>query len=346
LALAFAIDALPLENLPNSEAEWKIFSDFAMKLQPTSWTASGHVFCQLCIHGYESSYDEMLELVGKHFLDIGLLDLVAGHLRFLENWIGGLIQSNLGAEKSNDAKSLESESLPGDVMMTAQEFTLQLVSNYSLESVIRQALDWHFQFRKALAKQQRNSNDPDLVHWPGLLPNPFCCGNFRMTSVTTTDEFINEGVALSSEVASYAEDCVLGSYHLISLHDEIKHISTAKFSIFEGENSVVSAMVSDHRRVSGEYAYQAEVEAICALKQWLDSDELQPHLRSLMVGYKERRDRIQEKLRALEKLDFAATCSVMRQTLSNYDEVADEVSKLRICRAAHEANRENHRAEF
>lgn len=86
------------------------------------------------------------------------------------------------------------------------------------------------------------------------------------------------------------------------------------------------AQVSAHRRVSGEYAYQAEVDAIEALQRWLNSREQQARLRSLVEDRKERRDSIQEKLCGLEKLDFVTTCGVMRQTLDNYDEVAEEVS--------------------
>ncbi|MDA8255649.1 MAG: hypothetical protein M0Z99_08435 [Betaproteobacteria bacterium] len=83
-----------------------------------------------------------------------------------------------------------------------------------------------------------------------------------------------------------------------------------------------------HRRANGEYAYQQEVDAIDALQRWLNSQEHQARLRSLVEDHKERRGRIQEKLNGLEKLDFVQTCHVMRHILDNYDQVANEVCTL------------------
>ena len=150
-----------------------------------------------------------------------------------------------------------------------------------------------------------------------------------MASLETIEEVLSEGRALASEVDTYSEDSALGYAHLVSLRDENRrHIGTAMFFLHEGENGWVSPQVSAHRRVSGEYAYQAEVDAIEALQRWLNSQEHQARLRSLVEDHKERRDRIREKLYGLENLDFVTMCSVMRQTLDNYDEVAEEVSAL------------------
>ena len=120
------------------------------------------------------------------------------------------------------------------------------------------------------------------------------------------------------------------SYHyLVSLRDEKrKYVGTAEFFLLDGWNGWVSPQVLAHRRASGEYAYQEEVDAIDALQRWLNSQEHQARLRSLVEDHKERRGRIREKLDGLEKLDFVQTCHVMRQILDNYDEVADEVSRV------------------
>lgn len=326
LALMFAIDVLPPGGVPQSQVEWRIFTTFQEAIRPVSWDASGHVFRGLCVQGYQSSFDEMLELASN---DSRKLYLISGYLNFIERWFAGLIQSSRDTEKCRDAKAVVSEELPDDVAAAAQEFTVRLVSKYSAANVFRQALAWHKQFRKALALAHLKSNDPEVAHWPGLLPKPFGFRNFQMTSLTTIEEVISEGRVLASEVDTYPEDCALGYAHLVSLRDENRrHIGTAMFFLHEGENGWVSPQVSAQRRVSGEYSYQAEVDAIEALQRWLNSQEHQARLRSLVEDHKERRDRIREKLYGLEKLDFVTTCSVMRKTLDNYDEVAEEVSAL------------------
>lgn len=324
LDLMFAIDVLPPDNVPQSQLEWRIFTTFQEAIRPVSWDASGHVFRDLCVQGYQSSFDEMLELAGN---DSRKLHLISGYLNFIERWLAGLIQSSRDTEKLRDARAVTSEELPDDVTAAAQQFAVSLISKYSAANLFRQALDWHRRFRGALAQAHLTSNDPDLAQWPGLLSKPFGFGKFQMTALTTIEEVLTEGQVLASEVDTYSEDCALGYAHLVSLRDENRrHIGTAMFFLHEGDNGWVSPQVSAHRRVSGEYAYQAEVDAIEALQRWLNSQEHQAQLRSLVDDHKQRRDRIQEKLYGLEKLDFVTTCSVMRQTLHNYDEVADEVS--------------------
>ena len=124
-ALAFAIDVPPPDKLPHSEAEWKIFTDFAEALMPVHWDASGYVFRELCVHGYESSYDEMLELAGN---DSRKLHLISGYLNFIERWLAGLIQSTRGTEQSHGAKASVSEEQREEILAAAQQFAVRLIS--------------------------------------------------------------------------------------------------------------------------------------------------------------------------------------------------------------------------
>ena len=151
MALAFAIDVPPPDKLPQSKSEWKIFSDFAEALMPVPWDASGYVFRELCVSGYESSYDEMLELAGG---ELRTLRLIWRYLHFLEGWLGSLIRSSRDTEKLHDAKSVVSEELPDDVTAVARQFTVRMVSKYSAANVFRQALDWQRQFGEPLRKSR------------------------------------------------------------------------------------------------------------------------------------------------------------------------------------------------
>lgn len=326
MALAYAIDVPPLDKLPQSAAEWKIFSDFAEALLPIPGDAVSHVFRDLCVGGYQSSYDEMLDLAGK---DSRKFHLIWRYLAFVEHWLAGLIESCRHTGHSNGAKIDVSVHAQERTLTEAREIAVQLVARFSAARIFRQALDWQRKLREAVAQSQLRSNDPELKQWPELLSKPFSFGDFQITSLSTIKDVLDEGPILALDVDTYLEDCTLGYGHLVSLHDEDRnHVGTAMFVLHEGGNGWISPQVCAHRRAGGEYAYQTEVDAIEALQRWLNSKEYQGRLRSLVESHEERRDRVQEKLYGLEKLDFVTMCSVMRQTLDNYDEVADEVSKL------------------
>jgi hypothetical protein len=324
MALAYAVDVPPPDKLPQSAVEWEIFSEFAKALMPIPEDAICHVFRDLCVHGYQSSYDEMLELADNYsFYHIGR------YLAFLEHWLADLIQSGRHPTQSSDTNVDVSEYLRDKALAAARKYSARLVARYSPASVYRLALDWQRKLREAVAQAQQRSNDPELKQWQGLLPRPFVFGRFQITSLTTIEEVLSEGRGLELANASYAEDCTLGFHYLVSLRDEDrKYIGAAEFFLLEGWNGWISPQVLANRRANGEYAYQEEVDAIEALQRWLNSQEHQARLRSLVEDHKERRGRIREKLDGLETLDFAQTCHVMRQILDNYDEVVDEVSRL------------------
>ncbi|MBI5791398.1 MAG: hypothetical protein HZA63_07980 [Rhodocyclales bacterium] len=324
MALAYAVDVPPPDKLPQSVVEWEIFSEFAKALMPIPEDAICHVFRDLCVHGYQSSRDEMLDIADNYsYYQIGR------YLAFLEHWLADLIQAGRHPTQSSDTNVDVSEYLRDKALAAARKYSARLVARYSPASVYRLALDWKRKLREAVSQAQHRSNDPELKQWQGLLPRPFVFGRFQITSLTTIEEVLSEGQGLESANASYAEDCTLGFHYLVSLRDEErKFIGAAEFFLLEGWNGWISPQVLTNCRANGEYAYQEEVDAIEALQRWLNSQEHQAWLRSLVEDHKERRGRIREKLDGLEALDFAQTCHVMRQILDNYDEVVDEVSRL------------------
>ncbi len=324
MSLAYAVDVPPPDKLPQSAAEWEIFSEFAKALLPIPGDAICHVFRDLCVHGYLSSCDEMLEVADNYSFY-----LIGSYLAFLEHWLAGLIQSDHHPKQSSDTNVDVSEDVREKAMAAARKYSVRLVARYSPVSIFRQTLNWQRKLREVVAQAQQGSNDPELKQWPGLLSEPFVFGSFQITPLTTIEEVLSEGRVLELDDAPYSEDCTLGYHYLVSLRDEKrKYVGTAEFFLLDGWNGWVSPQVLAHRRASGEYAYQEEVDAIDALQRWLNSQEHQARLRSLVEDHKERRGRIREKLDGLEKLDFVQTCHVMRQILDNYDEVADEVSRV------------------
>lgn len=321
MALAYAVDVPPPDKLPQSAAEWKIFSEFAKALMPIPDDAICHVFQSLCVHGYQSSYDGMLELADNYSFY-----LIGSYLAFLEHWFAGLIQSDHPPKQSSATNVDVSEDVRKKAMAAARKYSSRFVARYSPANIFRQTLDWQRKLREAVSQAQLRSNVTELNQWPGLLSEPFVFGSFQISPLTTIREVLSEGRGLELVNVRYSEDCTLGYHYLVSLRDEKRnYVGTAEFFLLEGWNGWISPQVLAHRRASGEYAYQEEVDAIDALQRWLNSQEHQARLRSLVEAHKERRGRIQEKLNGLEELDFGQTCDVMRQILDNYDQIAHEV---------------------
>jgi hypothetical protein len=246
MSLAYAVDVPPPDKLPQSAAEWEIFSEFAKALLPIPGDAICHVFRDLCVHGYQSSCDEMLELADNYSFY-----LIGSYLAFLEHWLAGLIQSDHHPKQSSDTNVDVSEDVREKAMAAARKYSVRLVARYSPVSIFRQTLNWQRKLREVVAQAQQGSNDPELKQWPGLLSEPFVFGSFQITPLTTIEEVLSEGRVLELDDAPYSEDCTLGYHYLVSLRDEKrKYVGTAEFFLLDGWNGWVSPQVLAHRRAS------------------------------------------------------------------------------------------------
>jgi hypothetical protein len=89
---------------------------------------------------------------------------------------------------------------------------------------------------------------------------------------------------------------------------------------------MVFPYVRAHHRPNGEYAHLPESDVLDALDAWLRLPDQQRWLLELVQYVAARREEIQQKLLALEELDFDTACSVMKVSLSQYERIVSELS--------------------
>ncbi len=316
LELFFALDCLSPDQRPQSEMDWAVFSSLQEIIQPVPWDASGHVFRDLFSKSYENAYAECLDLTNNELTRLGLIN---DYIAFFGEWVASTIEQARKSQGKVVSLAARASQRGRDSLTHADIWTTQFLSNYSAETLYRQALAWRDAFQDAVTIAQLESNDPELIQWPALLRKPFIAGDIRVVSLTSLDELMTEGAALRSHVDNHVKSCTLGDSHFVSLRDgQGKHVSTAAFHLMGPENGLISLFSSAHHRPNGEYAYPAEDEALDAVQRFLKHPDQQPWLHALVEFHATRQDRIQEKLSGLEKLGYEANCSVISRVLDNY----------------------------
>lgn len=326
LELVFALSCVPQDNRPQSKADWTVFAEYCNAVHPVPWDASGHFFRELCCLGYGPEHAEKL---GLSRLELHKLHWVNGYIAFLTSWAKAVIDSdsiptsNVVPFSRNSVRYNRDESGPVDAWVKTY------FSGLSASVIFNQVLAWRSAFRDAVAISQGESNDPELVQWPPLFRQPFVVNQVRVTSITTIEEAMQDGAALAPFDDDYIEPCVLGDDYLVALKDlHGNHISSAMISLLSNGGQVFPN-IGAHHRPNGDYAHQQDVDALDKALDWLRLPEQQPWLQALVTFHAARREKIRDKLDALDVLNLEAASKVLRNVVVDFEGAKSELSGLR-----------------
>ncbi len=323
LDLLFALDCVPPGKRPQTKQDWNVFAELSESLLPLPWDASGQVFRNICSSGYESIREELLEITDG---DLSKLYWINDYIDFFRKWAGTVADRS---RRSNNVVTfaMRSDRKKQGPKSVVEDWVNSFFSGYSAAEIFLQSVTWRAKFQEAIANAQAKMNDPGLVQWPVLLRRPFIANSVRVTSIRTVEELLDYGQALKPYLDNFVQLCSLGECHCVVLHDQGgSHIGTAAIDLVGPERGMVFPYVRAHHRPNGEYAHLPESDVLDALDAWLRLPDQQRWLLELVQYVAARREEIQQKLLALEELDFDTACSVMKVSLSQYERIVSELS--------------------
>lgn len=325
LELVFALSCVPQDNRPQSKADWTVFAEYCHAVHPVPWDASGHFFRELCCLGYGPEHAEKL---GLSHHELHNLHWVREYIAFLTSWAkavidsGSIPTSNVVPFSRNAVQYSRDE--PGPVDAWVKKY----ISSLSASTIFNQVLAWRSALRTAVAIAQGESNDPELVQWPALFRQPFIVNQVRVTSITTIEQAMQDGAALAPFDDDYIESCTLGDDYLVALKDlHGNHISSAMISLLSNGGQVFP-YIGAHHRPNGDYAHQQDVDVLDKALVWLRLPEQQPWLQALVTFHAARREKIRDKLDALDVLNLEVASHVLRKVVVDFEGAKSELSGL------------------
>lgn len=323
LDLVFALSCVPTDKRPQSKADWAMFSEYAHAIHPIPWDASGHFFRELCCLGYGETHLEMLGLTRRKIQD---LRWVNDYIDFLADWARSVAKpaSNVVPFSRKIKQYARDDPEPEDAWVR------RYFSRLSVTTMFNQAMAWRIAFEDAISIAQRDSHDPELVQWPALFRQPFIVDQVRADSITTIEEAMQYGEVLKDFDDGLIEACSLGDCYLVVVKDrDGNHISSAMIRLLS-DGDHVSLHKGAHHRPNGEYAHLHEDEVLDRALDWLRLPEQQPWLQALVKYHAARREKIREKLDALEILNIEAVACVLKRVVVDFGEAVSELSSLRL----------------
>ena len=326
LEMLFALDCLSPGRRPQTKKEWNLFNELESSLSPLSWDTSGYVFEKIFSSGYKSIRKKLLEVTDG---DLNKLRWINNHIAFFRKWAESVADRSWQTNKAVTCAMRFNRKRHG-LKSVIKDCVSDLFSGYPVVELFLQSALWRAKFQEAVANAQAQTNDPELVQWPALLRHPFVANSVRVTSVGTIEELLNYGRVLKPFLDNFVELCSLGNYHCVVLHDQRgSHIGTAAIDLSGPEGGMVFPYVRAHHRLNGEYAYLPESDVLDALDAWLRHPDQQHWLLEFVQYVAARREGVEQKLLALEELDFGAACDLMKGTLENYEQIFLELQHQR-----------------
>lgn len=313
LELAFALECLPPDARPQSEKDWKIFGIYEELLTPLPGSAYGQVFRELCSSGYQKSWDEMLSLTNGCFWEISSI------ARYSKALVDGL--THLAEEASAGHRNVDGEALLPLPRKTPEALANDFVSDYSPAELLAQASSWKIACQEEFERALQQSNDPELIQWPGLLRKPFTAGGYHVTSLITIDALLDVSSWLRPYVSRIGEAAALGDSHFLALRDLKGQLTSVAEISLQGKGglSALPACLS-HTRTTGELAYQEEADVLDAVLESLSLPEQQEWLAAINGFHQARRDKIQEKLSYLRNSSVSATLKTLRRAVPRFNQ--------------------------
>lgn len=193
--LMLAIECLDVEELPETEAEWRIFSEFARALHPFESMLSGYVFRNLCRQGYLSSYNAAKDTTDG---SPSRLSLINDYSRYLGRRFGGMLQCQSRTSRfTSVAGYLSHSGCQKTSCVRAKNSPNHGLSNFLYLNCFLRLYVGIRHSDERLSRDMR-LDDPVLARWPALFENPVVSGGYQVVSLTS-----------AAEVASEYRSCIL-----------------------------------------------------------------------------------------------------------------------------------------
>lgn len=297
LGLMLAIECLEVDELPETDAEWKLFSDFSKSLHPYSSTLSGHVFRNLCCPSYLSSYAALRDAIDG---DLSRLSLINDFSRYLGRWYAGLMQCPASDRYCLTGKDNFLLGLSKDFQNAGDALAEARLKQFSAIDLLFQALRWDAAVRQASIVAHASSDDPQLAQWPPLFEAPVVIGGYQVVSLTSASDVASEYTKLHLDIESVLSQCALGNSHVATVKGMDGGSRTVASIWIKGpEAGRYLAYDSEHRGENGRYAYQTEVDALSSSLELLWKPQFQENLVHLVDFHEARRSTVEQKLIAL-----------------------------------------------
>lgn len=263
-----------------------------------------HVFTGLCTSEYAITHKKLAE---KWHGELGRLSDLNDYRSFIAQWCKS--GAGLGALNTNIADQAK-----GIV-------SVELLKRYTAKSLIKQSEHWHrlmHQFSAAFHGSQ------SAWEWPGLPGLPWHYNNLSAVALTNPKSLVHEGERMSHCVASYAESCLLGKSHIISIrNNENRSCSTVEIYLDRGPESSdrIIPQVAQHRAFCNEEPDSSSIEFVERLIERWGQDDFQDQLKALVEFHATpERQEFADVVR-IESGTYSAgfLCKIASQVLPNYE---------------------------
>ena len=295
--LMLAIECLDVEELPETEAEWRIFSEFARALHPFESMLSGYVFRNLCRQGYLSSYNAAKDTTDGN---PSRLSLINDYSRYLGRRFGGMLQCQSSNKSFTSSKDTFALGVSEDFLRAGEKLAESRLKQFSVLELLSQALRWDTAFRRATIEGYARLDDPVLARWPALFENPVVSGGYQVVSLTSAADVASEYRKLHLEPESVLSEGALGKSYVVALKDLDGGTRTvASIWIHGPDAGIYLAYDSMHRGENGRFAFLAEEDALIGALKLFWEVEHQERLVRLVNYHRARRVAVEQKLEGL-----------------------------------------------
>ncbi|MBP6108266.1 MAG: PcfJ domain-containing protein [Rhodocyclaceae bacterium] len=329
MAVLRAVNILPECARPKSANEWtqmRAFWDLAdqdgttygdLYLGPRMMPVfiRDYVFSQLCRNGYSKRAAARLnEMTGGNK---NVIFNARDYFDFVSGWANCF-------------------SMREKYSFTVPKLSTSFLMRYSLSELIRQSEKWHVEIVKHVSENveraEPNEKSP-LSSWPPLLQDSLEANGLRAISLVCDNDLIVEGARLSHCVGMYANSCVAGTSHIISIRDEAGiSLSTAEIVLEMSEQRYWQAKVIQHRGMMDEVPSPACTAMLEQVVEKIDSPAMQAWLIDIQATHTQRSAEISKLLAAAEDESMVIKDIIMQAVLPDYDEAIEWLCRERKAR--------------
>lgn len=317
MALFSAINIMPESEWPSSAKEWAQMRTFWILAGlgglpgdvifsatcGIRWYVKKYVFTQLCRNGYSKRAEERLNRMtdGK----LSGISHVGDYCEYVSNWCSHICWRT--EEKIGVPPIYE-----------------RFLMRYSLAELIRQSLKWHDEIVR-IGQQYERSHEPreesELTSWPSLLTEPIKSGDLNAVALTCTDDLAGEGARLRHCVVSYADKCMTGESHIVSIRNAAgASLSTAEIVLESDEQGGWQACVRQHYGMKNATPPVPCERSLVLVLLAVNSPESQAWLRELHLIHERRRTKILDYLAKAQQNLHSLGELVLKLVLPDYDD--------------------------
>ena len=297
------LDFLPNTCRPKTRDEWEAMVLYARDAHAyeNPWYVARYIFVTLCELGYSAFAKNNIQRITNNRPNSICL------IRDYRNFILDCFPRYLTLSFPTCERSIPLGEL----------YLLQ----FSLEELVRQSDVWH----REISNQGISMDTPTVAEnisspypWPPLLSTPIELHGLTAVSVVTPIELQQEGYCLQHCVGSYAERCVLGNSHILSVRGSNGiSLSTAEIVIRNEWNQWTPHLVQ-HCGFENAPPSKECVSLLEAVFSTLHSASGQSRITELMDFHKERRSQI-EAILERDASTLTHKAAILRKVLPNYD---------------------------